>query len=196
MEPHLECAYDHVEIYDGRDGKAPSLGRYCGSKKPPPVTSTANKMFIRFFSDNSVQKKGFEASHTAGVSSAILSQYLEMNQQICSKGITLKCKLGCLGNFFFRPFELTFNYKCNRCLRSKNVLHCNFASRFLTDFIKCNAAKEVCIKRLLISFLAFDTFSPFEPEFSIFDWSEGRRLLADLCNLDIMSCDYVAVCCD
>ncbi|XP_053480258.1 bone morphogenetic protein 1a isoform X3 [Ictalurus furcatus] len=65
MEPHLECAYDHVEIYDGRDGKAPSLGRYCGSKKPPPVTSTANKMFIRFFSDNSVQKKGFEASHTA-----------------------------------------------------------------------------------------------------------------------------------
>lgn len=98
--------------------------------------------------------------------------------------------------FFFRPFELTFNYKSNRCLRSKNVLNCNFASRFLTDFIKCNAAKEVCIKRLLISFLAFDTFSPFEPEFSIFDWSEGRRLLADLCNLDIMSCDYVAVCCD
>lgn len=67
MEPHLECAYDHIEIYDGRDGKAPSLGRYCGSKKPPPVTSSGNKMFIRFFSDNSVQKKGFEASHTAGV---------------------------------------------------------------------------------------------------------------------------------
>uniref|UniRef100_A0AAR2LKU6 Metalloendopeptidase n=1 Tax=Pygocentrus nattereri TaxID=42514 RepID=A0AAR2LKU6_PYGNA len=65
MEPHLECAYDHIEIYDGRDGKAPSLGRYCGSKKPPPVTSSGNKMFIRFFSDNSVQKKGFEASHTA-----------------------------------------------------------------------------------------------------------------------------------
>ncbi|XP_030646617.1 bone morphogenetic protein 1a isoform X2 [Chanos chanos] len=65
MEPHMECAYDHVEIYDGRDGKAPSLGRYCGSKKPPPITSSSNKMFIRFFSDNSVQKKGFEASHTA-----------------------------------------------------------------------------------------------------------------------------------
>lgn len=72
MEPHLECAYDHIEIYDGRDGKAPSLGRYCGSKKPPPVTSTGNKMFIRFFSDNSVQKKGFEASHTAGVYSFML----------------------------------------------------------------------------------------------------------------------------
>uniref|UniRef100_A0A672Q519 Metalloendopeptidase n=1 Tax=Sinocyclocheilus grahami TaxID=75366 RepID=A0A672Q519_SINGR len=65
MEPHLECAYDHIEIYDGRDGKAQSLGRYCGAKKPQPIISTGNKMFIRFFSDNSVQKKGFEASHTA-----------------------------------------------------------------------------------------------------------------------------------
>lgn len=68
MEAHLECAYDHIELYDGRDGKAPSLGRFCGTKKPPPITSSSNKLFIRFFSDNSVQKKGFEASHTAGES--------------------------------------------------------------------------------------------------------------------------------
>lgn len=66
MEAHLECAYDHIEIYDGRDGKAPSLGRFCGTKKPQPITSSGNKLFIRFFSDNSVQKKGFEASHSAG----------------------------------------------------------------------------------------------------------------------------------
>lgn len=67
IEAHLECAYDHIELYDGRDGKASSLGRFCGTKKPPPITSSGNKLFIRFFSDNSVQKKGFEASHTAGV---------------------------------------------------------------------------------------------------------------------------------
>ena len=66
MEAHLECAYDHIEVYDGRDGKAPSLGRFCGTKEPLPITSSANKLFIRFFSDNSVQKKGFEASHSAG----------------------------------------------------------------------------------------------------------------------------------
>uniref|UniRef100_A0A8C5C907 Metalloendopeptidase n=1 Tax=Gadus morhua TaxID=8049 RepID=A0A8C5C907_GADMO len=65
MEAHLECAYDHIEVYDGRDGKAPSLGRFCGTKEPLPITSSANKLFIRFFSDNSVQKKGFEASHSA-----------------------------------------------------------------------------------------------------------------------------------
>ncbi|KAM3874302.1 bone morphogenetic protein 1-like [Diretmus argenteus] len=65
MEAHLECIYDHLEMYDGRDGRAPSLGRFCGTKKPPPVISTDNKMFLRFFSDNSVQKRGFEASHSA-----------------------------------------------------------------------------------------------------------------------------------
>ncbi|KAG5835270.1 hypothetical protein ANANG_G00271770 [Anguilla anguilla] len=65
MEPHLECAYDHIEVYDGRDGKAPSLGRFCGTKKPTPLISSGNKMFLRFFSDNSLQMNGFEASFSA-----------------------------------------------------------------------------------------------------------------------------------
>ncbi|XP_038589680.1 bone morphogenetic protein 1-like isoform X1 [Micropterus salmoides] len=65
MEAHLECAYDHLEIYDGHDVRVPSLGRFCGTKKPPPVISSGNKMFLRFFSDNSVQKRGFEVSYGA-----------------------------------------------------------------------------------------------------------------------------------
>ncbi|KAM7369047.1 hypothetical protein PAMP_013346 [Pampus punctatissimus] len=65
MEAHLECAYDHLEIFDGQDARAPSLGRFCGTKKPSPVISSCNKMFLRFFSDNSVQKRGFEASYGA-----------------------------------------------------------------------------------------------------------------------------------
>lgn len=39
------------------------LGRFCGSKKPEPVLATGNRMFLRFYSDNSVQRKGFQASH-------------------------------------------------------------------------------------------------------------------------------------
>ncbi|XP_061589374.1 bone morphogenetic protein 1-like isoform X2 [Cololabis saira] len=65
MEAHLECAYDHLEIFDGRDNHAPPLGRFCGTKKPSPVVSSGNRMFLRFFSDNSVQKRGFEASYGA-----------------------------------------------------------------------------------------------------------------------------------
>lgn len=66
MEAHLECAYDHLEIFDGKDVSAPSLGRFCGTRKPNPVVSGSNKMFLRFLSDNSVQKRGFDASYGAG----------------------------------------------------------------------------------------------------------------------------------
>ncbi|KAA0704371.1 Bone morphogenetic protein 1 [Triplophysa tibetana] len=65
MEAHEECAYDHLEIHDGLNGKAPSLGRFCGSKKPSPVVSSGDSMFLRFSSDSSVQKRGFKASHSA-----------------------------------------------------------------------------------------------------------------------------------
>ncbi|XP_029814296.1 bone morphogenetic protein 1, partial [Manacus vitellinus] len=64
VEAQQECAYDHLEIYDGKDAKAPALGRFCGAKEPEPIVSSGNKMFLKFVSDNSVQKKGFEAAHT------------------------------------------------------------------------------------------------------------------------------------
>lgn len=66
IESQPECAYDHLEVYDGRDAKAPVLGRFCGSKKPEPVLATGSRMFLRFFSDNSVQRKGFQATHSTG----------------------------------------------------------------------------------------------------------------------------------
>ncbi|XP_057177472.1 bone morphogenetic protein 1b isoform X1 [Triplophysa rosa] len=65
MEAHEECAYDHLEMYDGLNSRAPSLGRFCGNKKPLPVVSSGDSMFLRFFSDSSVQKRGFKASHSA-----------------------------------------------------------------------------------------------------------------------------------
>ncbi|KAK0142000.1 Bone morphogenetic protein 1 [Merluccius polli] len=64
MEAQLECVYDHLQVHDGEDGRAPSLGRFCGTKKPSPVVSSSNHMFLRFHSDNSVQKRGFEVSHS------------------------------------------------------------------------------------------------------------------------------------
>ncbi|XP_072347970.1 tolloid-like protein 2 isoform X2 [Scyliorhinus torazame] len=64
MEQHQECVYDHLEVYDGAGEKAPILGRYCGSQTPEPLVSSGNKMFIKFQSDASVQRKGFEAKHS------------------------------------------------------------------------------------------------------------------------------------
>ncbi|MEJ1276392.1 tolloid-like [Cricetulus griseus] len=64
IEQHQECAYDHLELYDGADSLAPVLGRFCGSKKPDPVVATGSSLFLRFYSDASVQRKGFQAMHS------------------------------------------------------------------------------------------------------------------------------------
>lgn len=53
-------------MYDGPNSKSPILGRFCGSKKPDPVVASTNKMFLRFYSDASVQRKGFQAKHSTG----------------------------------------------------------------------------------------------------------------------------------
>ncbi|XP_059152837.1 tolloid-like protein 1 isoform X2 [Physella acuta] len=63
LEPHQECTYDHVVVFDGDDSTAETIGKYCGALVPEPVTSTRNRMFMIFFSDASVQRKGFEAEH-------------------------------------------------------------------------------------------------------------------------------------
>ncbi|KAJ4427739.1 hypothetical protein ANN_25392, partial [Periplaneta americana] len=64
LEPHQECAYDHIVLYDGDSPDAHTLGRFCGSKPPHPIIATGNQMFLVFKSDASVQRKGFFASHT------------------------------------------------------------------------------------------------------------------------------------
>lgn len=66
LEPHAECDYDRISVYDGSNESALSKGRYCGSKVPDPIIASANELFIAFYSDASVQRKGFHATHNTG----------------------------------------------------------------------------------------------------------------------------------
>jgi len=66
MEPHQECAYDHIAIYDGDSPESIILGRFCGNKEPHPILATGNQMYMVFKSDASVQRKGFLATHSTG----------------------------------------------------------------------------------------------------------------------------------
>lgn len=66
LEPHQECTYDHIVVFDGDDTNARSLGVFCGSAVPEPITSSGNTMFMVFYSDASVQRKGFEAEYQSG----------------------------------------------------------------------------------------------------------------------------------
>ncbi|WAQ95864.1 TLL1-like protein [Mya arenaria] len=63
LEQHQECTYDHIEIFDGSNNYAQTLGRFCGGKLPPTVISSGNELYMVFYSDASVQRKGFHATH-------------------------------------------------------------------------------------------------------------------------------------
>ena len=67
LEPHQECTYDHIEVFDGVSKEAPTLGKFCGSKLPDPIIARTNHMYMMFYSDASVQRKGFHATHTTGI---------------------------------------------------------------------------------------------------------------------------------
>ena len=57
LEPHQECAYDHIVVYDGHTTNQQIMGRFCGSKLPHPLIATENSMLLVFKSDASVQRK-------------------------------------------------------------------------------------------------------------------------------------------
>uniref|UniRef100_A0A671XF34 Cubilin n=1 Tax=Sparus aurata TaxID=8175 RepID=A0A671XF34_SPAAU len=68
LEMTSNCSRDAVEILDGDNYQAPSIGRYCGSL-PHPVTSFSNSLVVNFVSDQSVSRKGFRATYSASTSS-------------------------------------------------------------------------------------------------------------------------------
>ncbi|TNN61134.1 Cubilin [Liparis tanakae] len=63
------CSHDAVQILDGDNYQSPSIGRFCGSELPHPVTSFSDSMVVNFISDRSVSSKGFRATYSASTSS-------------------------------------------------------------------------------------------------------------------------------
>ncbi|CAJ0944017.1 unnamed protein product [Ranitomeya imitator] len=74
MESHQECMYDHIEVYSGVNAQAPVLRRLCGSKVPDPLVAPGSHMFLKFVSDNSVQKRGFVAEVTTECGGTLLAE--------------------------------------------------------------------------------------------------------------------------
>ena len=72
LEAHMECTYDRLEIFDGDDTSARQLGRLCGSGLPNAVVSTGNRLYMTFYTDASVQRKGFDITHTTGIESSYI----------------------------------------------------------------------------------------------------------------------------
>ncbi|XP_062489682.1 cubilin isoform X1 [Pezoporus occidentalis] len=58
------CRYDYVQLYDGDNENANLVGTFCGSTVPAPFLSTRNSLTVKFFTDSSVEREGFNATYT------------------------------------------------------------------------------------------------------------------------------------
>ncbi|XP_029110994.1 cubilin [Scleropages formosus] len=78
LENHYgNCSSDSVEVLDGDNYWAPSVGRYCGSQVPHPVTSFSNALVVNFISDGYSADKGFRATYAASTSACGGSLHME-----------------------------------------------------------------------------------------------------------------------
>ncbi|VVC99646.1 unnamed protein product [Leptidea sinapis] len=65
LERHSECMNDYVELIEIDENNINStLGRYCGSSVPTALTSSSNRMYIKFVSDSTLKGAGFSLSYT------------------------------------------------------------------------------------------------------------------------------------
>ncbi|XP_054719322.1 cubilin-like [Uloborus diversus] len=62
------CISDYVEVRDGLSPDSPFIGRYCGSTIPSPISSSTNKVFISFHTNDEINKAGFKIRFTSVIS--------------------------------------------------------------------------------------------------------------------------------
>ena len=59
-----EEGHDILSIYDGEDASAPLIGQYSGHDTPPMITSTGNRLYLRFTTDSSTQDQGWTVTYS------------------------------------------------------------------------------------------------------------------------------------
>ena len=82
-----EARYDFVYVYDGGSASSTPVGNFNGTSRPAVVSSSHNKLFIRFTSDVSIQHGGFAAGYhgkqlVKNVTSKRAVQYSEVRQEL------------------------------------------------------------------------------------------------------------------
>ncbi|XP_065577284.1 cubilin-like isoform X11 [Artemia franciscana] len=57
--PQDACFHDYVQVFEGKDTNRTSLGRFCGARTPPVVSSNSSQVQVRFESDSNIAGGGF-----------------------------------------------------------------------------------------------------------------------------------------
>uniref|UniRef100_UPI00398F64EE cubilin n=1 Tax=Pristiophorus japonicus TaxID=55135 RepID=UPI00398F64EE len=61
LESQNSCSSDSIEVRDGDAETDPLIGKFCGSTPPAPITTSGNKLWLKFKADASASKGGFLA---------------------------------------------------------------------------------------------------------------------------------------
>ena len=66
LEVESRCLYDRLDIQEKlySFSKPRALGRFCGNKTPPLISTAAREVWVKFHSDGTVHKSGFKATYS------------------------------------------------------------------------------------------------------------------------------------
>uniref|UniRef100_H2ZK52 CUB domain-containing protein n=1 Tax=Ciona savignyi TaxID=51511 RepID=H2ZK52_CIOSA len=127
LEPNTQCRFDYLQVFNGPTTILGSIGKYCGSTNPSTITRTTSYMSMKFKTDGSVTRSGFNVRYSitgatlgltgsAGYTSPFYSSpnhpnnnphnldcYYRINAQSSSNVIKVT----------FQPFNLEKHSRCN-----------------------------------------------------------------------------------
>ena len=67
---------DYLYVYDGDSSSSSLIGQFSGTSLPAPITSSSNKLYLRFTSDSSGQARGFTAAYRGRMHLSLKALYL------------------------------------------------------------------------------------------------------------------------
>ncbi|CAF0710427.1 unnamed protein product [Brachionus calyciflorus] len=156
IEPSVNCVHDYLEIRNGKFGFDPLIGRYCDGNLPIfPIYSTGRNLWIKFFSDDSIELNGFriyyELKKSIQKNELDYETYLKLSQEIlkCDMNLIINNEMdtfsGALTNHDIEAYFIkNYNNFKNYLLRTYNsfdfrpVLDC-------TVFIETDIDKKIFI---------------------------------------------------
>ncbi|XP_074652971.1 cubilin-like [Tubulanus polymorphus] len=64
IEDHKKCTFDYLEIFNGGEATAPSIGKFCSNKTGETFRSQSNELRLEFHTDGSLVRRGFSLRYS------------------------------------------------------------------------------------------------------------------------------------
>ncbi|XP_060237162.1 deleted in malignant brain tumors 1 protein isoform X2 [Meriones unguiculatus] len=128
------CSYDYIEIFDGPHHSSPLIARVCDGALGS-FTSTSNFMSIRFITDNSITRRGFQAEYYSESDNTTTSLLCLSNHMQASVSRSYLQSLGYSARDIGIP-GFNASYRCQPQITQQQVT-------FTIPYTGCGTTKQV-----------------------------------------------------